>query len=87
MTNFKELCKQCARNGESYTCECCTESIHENCIFVTNFRLATEEPIKGCSNCRYQNLKGNMQPCKSCMDMLHNNGEWFSKWRTKNNEI
>jgi len=83
VTKFKELCRQCTRNGNNYACECCTESINENCIFVTNFRLATDT-IKRCSTCRYENLNQKMQPCESCIRLARTTGEPFPKWRKKN---
>lgn len=84
MTKFKELCRQCTRNGNHYACECCTESINENCIFVTNFRLATEEEfIKTCSNCKYANVRESMQPCQNCMDVAISTGKGFSKWEAQ----
>lgn len=81
MTKFKELCSQCTRNGNHYACECCTESINENCIFVTNFRLATKEELdKRCLNCKYGNLSENEQPCESCLRITYTTGKAYSKW-------
>lgn len=87
MTKFTELCYQCRFNGCKYICEACGESIHENAILVTNFRLASEEELnKGCQNCKYGYLSQKMEPCKSCMNIFYKTGEWFSKWRNKNVE-